>query len=290
MIELRDLYFSYSGSEVLRGINLAIEKGELFGFLGPNGAGKSTLLLHFNGILTPKKGRILVDGLDPVKRPKDVRRKVGIVFQDPNDQLFSPTVFEDVAFGPYNLGLRGKELEERVMWALDKVGMAEYANRETKELSFGEKKRIAIATVLAMKPQIIVFDEPFANLDFRGKRLMRELILELKGEGKTVILASHEADYLSLCDRIALMDRGRIITVGTPEEILGNPELLREHNLDVPPLVELFLSLGLPLPRSTEEAMKILKEWKKTTPSAHSPEAPARAQGTLWLSPRASPR
>ncbi|AFL94674.1 cobalt ABC transporter ATPase 1 [Thermococcus cleftensis] len=262
MIELRDLYFSYSGSEVLRGINLAIEKGELFGFLGPNGAGKSTLLLHFNGILRPKKGKVLVDGLDPSKKPREARRKVGIVFQDPNDQLFSPTVFEDVAFGPYNLGLRGEKLRERVLWALRKVGMENYADRETKELSFGEKKRIAIATVLAMKPQIIVFDEPFANLDFRGKRLMRELMLELKGEGKTVILASHEADYLSLCDRIALMDRGRIITVGTPEEILGNPGLLREHNLDVPPLVELFLNLGLPVPKSVNEGVEILRKWR----------------------------
>ncbi|ASA77083.1 energy-coupling factor ABC transporter ATP-binding protein [Thermococcus sp. 5-4] len=254
MIELMDLHFSYSGREVLRGINLTIERGELFGFLGPNGAGKSTLMLHLNGILRPQRGRVLVDGLDLRKKPREVRRKVGIVFQDPNDQLFSPTVFEDVAFGPYNLGLRGEELRERVLWALEKVGMLEYAGRETKELSFGEKKRIAIATVLAMEPEVIAFDEPFANLDFKGKRIMRELIMGLKGEGKTVILASHEADYLAMCDRIALMDGGKIVTVGTPEEILGNPELLRRHNLDVPPLVELFLSLNMGVPRSLEDA------------------------------------
>ncbi|KUH33751.1 cobalt ABC transporter ATP-binding protein [Thermococcus celericrescens] len=262
MIELKDLHFSYSGREVLRGITLTIERGELFGFLGPNGAGKSTLMLHLNGILKPKKGKVTVDGLDPAKKPKEVRRKVGIVFQDPNDQLFSPTVFEDVAFGPYNLGLRGEELRERVLWALEKVGMLEYAERETRELSFGEKKRIAIATVLAMEPEVIAFDEPFANLDFKGKKIMRRLITELRAEGKTIILASHEADYLALCDRIALMDGGRIVTVGTPEEILGNPELLREHNLDVPPLAELFLSLGLPVPRSAEEGRKLLEEWK----------------------------
>ncbi len=264
MIELKDIHFSYSGREVLRGVTLAIERGELFGFLGPNGAGKSTLMLHLNGILRPEKGRVIVGGLDPVKQPKEVRRKVGIVFQDPNDQLFSPTVFEDVAFGPYNLGLRGKELRERVLWALEMVGMEDYAERETRELSFGEKKRIAIATVLAMEPEVIAFDEPFANLDFRGKRLMRKLIMELKGEGKTVILASHEADYLTLCDRIALMDGGRIVTVGTPEEILGNPELLREHNLDVPPLAKLFLSLGLPVPRSVEDGRKLLEEWRRS--------------------------
>ncbi len=262
MIELRNLHFSYSGREVLRGITLTIQRGELFGLLGPNGAGKSTLILHLNGILRPKRGEVLVDGLNPIKNPREVRKKVGIVFQDPNDQLFSPTVFEDVAFGPYNLGLRGEELKIRVMEALELVGMSDYAHRDTKELSFGEKKRIAIATVLAMEPEIIVFDEPFANLDFRGKRLMRGLILKLKNQGKTVILASHEAEYLSLCDRVALIDDGRIVALGGPEEILGNPELLREHNLDVPPLVELFLGLGLPVPRSVEEGRKILREWK----------------------------
>ncbi|ASJ06747.1 energy-coupling factor ABC transporter ATP-binding protein [Thermococcus pacificus] len=262
MIELEDVHFSYSGREVLRGISLAIERGEIFGLLGPNGAGKSTLILHLNGILKPKRGKVLVDGLDPAKNPREVRRKVGIVFQDPNDQLFSPTVFEDVAFGPYNLGLRGEELRKRVLNALELVGMVEYLNRDTKELSFGEKKRIAIATVLAIEPEIIVFDEPFANLDFRGKKLMRELILGLKNQGKTVILASHEAEYLSLCDRIALMDGGRIVTVGTPKEVLGNPDLLREHNLDVPPLAELFLSLDLPVPGSVEEGKKLLEEWK----------------------------
>ncbi|NJE84827.1 ATP-binding cassette domain-containing protein [Thermococcus sp. CX2] len=263
MIGLRDVHFSYAGREVLRDVNLTIEGGEIFGILGPNGAGKSTLVLHLNGILKPKKGKVIIDGLDPAKNPKEVRRKVGIVFQDPNDQLFSPTVFEDVAFGPYNLGLRGEKLRERVLWALRQVGMEGYAERETKELSFGEKKRIAIATILAMEPEIIVFDEPFANLDFKGKRLLGELIRGMKEEGKTVILASHEAEYLTLCDRIALMDSGKIITVGTPEEILGNPRLLREHNLEVPSIVELFLSLGLKVPRNVEEARKILEEWRR---------------------------
>ncbi|NJE06262.1 ATP-binding cassette domain-containing protein [Thermococcus sp. M36] len=263
MIELKDVHFSYSGREVLRGVSLRIGKGELFGLLGPNGAGKSTLLLHLNGILKPVKGEVLVGGLNPSKNPREVRRKVGIVFQDPNDQLFSPTVLEDVAFGPYNLGLRGKELRERALQALKAVGMEDYADRETKDLSFGEKKRIAIATVLAMEPEVVVFDEPFANLDFRGKNMLRKIILRLRDEGKTVILASHEAEYLGMCDRIALMDGGRVIRVGTPEEILGTPELLREHNLDVPPLVELFLSLGLPVPRSVEEGRKLLEEWRR---------------------------
>lgn len=263
MIELRDVHFSYAGREVLRGVNLTIEGEEIFGILGPNGAGKSTLVLHLNGILKPKKGKVIIDDLDPAKNPKEVRRKVGIVFQDPNDQLFSPTVFEDVAFGPYNLGLRGEKMRERVLWALRQVGMEDYASRETKELSFGEKKRIAIATILAMEPEIIVFDEPFANLDFKGKRLLGELIRRMKEEGKTVILASHEAEYLTLCDRIALMDSGKVITVGTPEEILGNPRLLREHNLEVPSIAELFLSLGLKVPRNVEEARKILEEWRR---------------------------
>jgi len=182
MIEIRHLHFSYGEKEILRDINLDIKKGEVFGLLGPNGAGKSTLILHLNGILKPKKGEILIDGLNPVKNPREVRRKVGIVFQDPNDQLFSPTVFEDVAFGPYNQGLRGKELEKRVYKALGFVGMEKYADREIKHLSFGEKKRIAIATVLAMDPKILVFDEPFVNLDFRGKEQVRTLIEQFRGK------------------------------------------------------------------------------------------------------------
>ena len=253
MIEIRHLHFSYGEKEILRDINLDIKKGEVFGLLGPNGAGKSTLILHLNGILKPKKGEILIDGLNPVKNPREVRKKVGIVFQDPNDQLFSPTVFEDVAFGPYNLGLRGKELEERVYKALRFVGMEKYADREIKHLSFGEKKRIAIATVLAMDPKILVFDEPFANLDFRGKEQVRTLIEQFRGE-KTIILASHEAEYLTLCDKIALIDEGKIIKVGTPEEILGDVELLKAHNLDVPPLIELFLSLNLGVPKNLKDA------------------------------------
>ncbi|AEC52391.1 ABC-type cobalt transport system, ATPase component [Pyrococcus sp. NA2] len=181
MIRIINLHFSYQNSdkEVLKGVNLEIKKGEIFGILGPNGAGKSTLLLHLNGLLKPKKGRVEVNGIDPSKNPKEVRKIVGIVFQDPNDQLFCPTVFEDVAFGPYNLGLRGNELKNRVLWALDKVGMRDYIWKETKNLSFGEKKRIAIATVVAMKPEILILDEPFANLDFKAKTLVRNLILEL---------------------------------------------------------------------------------------------------------------
>ncbi|WP_048149486.1 energy-coupling factor ABC transporter ATP-binding protein [Palaeococcus ferrophilus] len=254
-VEIRELHFSY-GSEVLKGVNLEVERGEVFGLLGPNGAGKSTLILHLNGILKPRKGTVQVFGLNPVKKPREVRKLVGIVFQDPNDQLFSPTVFEDVAFGPYNLGLRGEELEERVVGALRAVGMENYAKREVRELSFGEKKRVAIATVLAMEPELLVFDEPFANLDFRGKAMVRKIIESLRGE-KTVILASHEAEYLALCDRIALMDGGRVIKVGPPEEVL-EPGLLREHNLDVPPMVELFHALGLGVPRNLEEAKALI--------------------------------
>ncbi|MCA6214399.1 MULTISPECIES: energy-coupling factor ABC transporter ATP-binding protein [Thermococcus] len=259
MIELVNVHFSYNNREVLRGISLKINDGEVFGILGPNGAGKSTLIMHLNGILKPKMGKVIVNGVEVNKNPKEVRKIVGIVFQDPNDQLFSPKVFDDVAFGPYNLGLRGRELEERVEKALRLVGMEGYKNRETKELSFGEKKRIAIATVLAMEPEILVFDEPFANLDFRGKKMLRELIEKFRG-GKTIILSSHEAEYLTLCDRIALLDGGKVIKVGSPEEILGNADLLREHNLDVPPLVDLFSSLGLEIPKSIEEAKRKLKK------------------------------
>ncbi|ACS90372.1 MULTISPECIES: energy-coupling factor ABC transporter ATP-binding protein [Thermococcus] len=259
MIELVNVHFSYNNREVLKDISLKINDGEVFGILGPNGAGKSTLILHLNGILKPKEGKVIVNGIEVNKKPKEARKIVGIVFQDPNDQLFSPKVFDDVAFGPYNLGLRGRELEERVVKALRLVGMGDYIYRETKELSFGEKKRVAIATVLAMEPEILVFDEPFANLDFRGKKMLRELIEKFRGE-KTIILSSHEAEYLTLCDRIVLLSEGKIVKIGSPEEILRNAGLLREHNLDVPSLIDLFSSLGLEIPRSLEEAKRKLKK------------------------------
>ncbi|ASJ17376.1 cobalt ABC transporter ATP-binding protein [Thermococcus chitonophagus] len=257
MIEVKDVYFSYDDREVLRGITLEIKQGEVFGLLGPNGAGKSTLILHLNGILKPKRGEIKIKGINPVKEPKKVRRIVGIVFQDPNDQLFMPTVFEDVAFGPYNLGLRGEELKEKVIESLRLVGMEGYIDRETKELSFGEKKRIAIATVLAMDPEVIVFDEPFANLDFRGKKLVENIIRRLRTQGRTVILASHEPEYLLNCDRIALISEGRLVKVGPPQDVLI-PELLRENDLDVPPLIELFYDLNLGIPKNLDEAMDLI--------------------------------
>lgn len=221
IIVVENLYSSYDGKNyVLRNVSFTVNEGELFGILGPNGAGKSTLVLHLNGILKAKRGRVLVSGIDVRKNPREVRKLVGIVFQDPNDQLFCPTVREEVGFGPYNLGVRGKDLEDVVFNSLKLVGMEGYIDREIKSLSFGEKKRVAIAAILAMNPQIVIFDEPFANLDFKGKKLVWDVIKTLRKEGKTVIIVTHEAEYLLECDRILLLANGEVIRVGEPGEVL----------------------------------------------------------------------
>ncbi|GGM14077.1 energy-coupling factor ABC transporter ATP-binding protein [Dactylosporangium sucinum] len=241
-LEVRDLRFAYpDGHVALRGVDLTVPPGERVAVLGPNGAGKTTLVLHLNGILhatgvAGSGGTVTVAGLtvDPRDRAclKEIRRRVGIVFQDPDDQLFMPTVGEDVAFGPANLGLRGDELAARVDEALAAVGMSEHRDRAPHHLSFGQRRRVAVATVLAMRPEILVLDEPSSNLDPASRRELAGILRELP---VTVLMVTHDLPYaLELCPRSVILDDGRIAADGPTRELLADADLLAGHRLELP--------------------------------------------------------
>jgi len=209
-IEIKNLHYTYpDGTKALRGVNLDIKKGESVYLIGPNGSGKSTLLLHLNGILQPQRGTVRVFGMDVREKTKEVRRKVGLVFQDPDDQLFMPTVFEDVAFGPVNMKLDEEEVKKRVKKALEAVGLDEFENRSPHHLSYGEKKRVAIATVLSMEPEILVLDEPTLALDPWIKRDFIKFLEELR-KNHTMVIAAHDLDLIKLSDRTYLLNNGKI--------------------------------------------------------------------------------
>ncbi len=229
-IRVEGLRYRYpDGTEALRGIDLLVRKGESVALMGPNGAGKSTLALHLNGILTGQ-GRVEVMGLEVNKKNvRRVRDLVGLVFQDPDDQLFSPTVREDVAFGPLNQRLPAEQVEHAVQRALAWVDLAGFEERSPHHMSFGEKKRVSLATVLSMDPEILVLDEPVANLDPRGRREFIELIGILEA---TKVVVTHDLDMArTVCDRIVLMDKGEVVADGRPEKLLSDIKLLERHGL-----------------------------------------------------------
>ncbi len=232
-IKIDNLSFGYpDGQQALTDITLTIYQGETVALIGPNGAGKSTLLLHLNGILhSDGEVKVLSQPVND-KNLRWVRSKVGLVFQNPDDQLFSPTVFDDVAFGPINMGYSEAEVRQSVTRALDWVGMTSYEQRSPHHLSVGEKKRISIATVLSMSPEIIVIDEPTSNLDPGSKW---SLISLLKRLPMTKIVASHDLELVqALCQRVIILDQGRIIADGTTNHILTDKSLLAAHRLAPP--------------------------------------------------------
>jgi cobalt/nickel transport system ATP-binding protein len=238
-VEARGLVFSYpDGRRALDGVDLHVHPGERVALLGPNGAGKTTLVLHLNGILLPEAGTVEIAGLTVAKENfKEVRRRVGVVFQDPDDQVFMPTVGEDVAFGPANLGITGEELEARVAAALDAVGMAENRDRAPHHLSYGERRLVAIATVLSMQPEILVLDEPSANLDPAGRR---ELADVLRALDITMLMVTHDLLYAAaLCRRAVVMNRGRIVADGPMIEVLSNTSLMAQNRLELPVDIDL---------------------------------------------------
>ena len=231
------LAFAYpDGHQALFGVNLQLSKGECVAILGPNGAGKTTLVLHLNGIHPTSVGKVwiageLVDAKDKEGLRK-IRSKVGIVFQDPDDQLFMPTVGEDVAFGPYNMGIRGAELDEIVDKALTQVGMLEFKDRAPHHLSFGQRLRVAVATVLAMKPEILVLDEPSSNLDPASRRELADILRELK---ITTLMVTHDIPYAyELCERSIVLSGGVVVADGSTKSILSDTKLLSENRLELP--------------------------------------------------------
>jgi len=232
-IQIKDLSFTYpDGTRALKGISVTIGKGESVGLIGPNGAGKSTLMLHLNGIFRGD-GSVIICGL-PVNKENlnEIRRRVGLVFQDSDDQLFMPTVFDDVAFGPLNMDLPEEEVLRRVEEALDAVGMLDKKDRAPYHLSGGEKKRVALATVLSMNPKILALDEPSGNLDPRGRRA---LINILKGLKLTKLIATHDLSLvMEVCERCVLLDEGRIVADGETRHILRDEKLLYAHGLEPP--------------------------------------------------------
>nr|WP_235497938.1 MULTISPECIES: ABC transporter ATP-binding protein [unclassified Frankia] len=233
-VEIEGLAFAYpDGRQVLFGVDLTVARGERIAVLGPNGAGKTTLMLHLNGILAAGAGTLRIGGMPVAKaNMPEIRRRVGLVFQDPDDQLFMPTVGQDVAFGPANLGLRGAELSDRVAEALRAVGLAEYAERAPHHLSLGERRRAAVATVLAMRPEVLVLDEPSANLDPAGRRELAEV---LQGLDLTLIMVTHDLPYaLQLCPRSVILDQGMIVADGATATLLSDEPLMMSHRLELP--------------------------------------------------------
>ena len=241
VIEIENLSFNYpDGQGALRDVSLDVSAGETVAFIGPNGAGKSTLLLHLNGILRSGNGAVRVFGL-PVeeKHLKEIRRRVGLVFQNPDDQLFSPTVFDDVAFGPISVGCPEEEVRRRVKRALGQVGMSGHERRSPHHLSLGEKKRIAIATVLSMSPEILVIDEPTSNLDPRGRWELIELLRGLLQQGQpaptALVIATHDLEMVrALCQRAILLDEGRVVADNLTCRVLSDLPLLASHGLAPP--------------------------------------------------------
>jgi cobalt/nickel transport system ATP-binding protein len=234
VLDVRALAFAYpDGHQALYGVDLHVHRGERVALLGPNGAGKTTLVLHLNGILGGGTGSVAVSGLPVIKQNvAEVRRRVGVVFQDPDDQLFMGSVHDDVAFGPANLGLRGEVLERRVRDALDLVGMADYADRPPHHLSFGQRRRVAVATVLAMEPEILVLDEPSSNLDPASRRELAEILTSLD---VTVLMVTHDLPYAyELCPRSVVLSDGVIVADGSTYDVLTDEPLMAAHRLELP--------------------------------------------------------
>lgn len=248
MLEVKNIKYSYNNDyQALKGVSLKIEKGDMVALLGKNGAGKSTLFLHLNGIYEPDEGKVFIDGEELKYDKKSLlkfRQKVGIVFQNPDDQIFAPTVEEDVAFGPLNLGLSMEEVQDRVEEALKRVGMSGFEKKAPHHLSGGQKKRVSIAGILAMRPEIMVLDEPTAGLDPEGVANLTQLLKELNDEGITIIISTHDVDLVpDYAKKIFVLVDGELIGEGTPKEIFAQPDILQKANLKIPIVTDLFQQL-----------------------------------------------
>ena len=260
IITIENLVFEYNSSEegtgirALDGVNLDIREGSFTAIIGKNGSGKSTLAKNLNGLLIPTSGTVFVDGYDTADDDSiwEIRQRAGMVFQNPDNQLVSSIVEDDVAFGPENLGIDPAEIRRRVDKALEDVNMGEYKQKAPHLLSGGQKQRIAIAGVVAMKPKIIIFDEPTAMLDPKGRKEIMKIIDELHKEGITVILITHFMEEVTAADRVIIMHEGKVLLDGTPREVFAQADIIRKANLEVPLMVELgdrLRAQGLNIPQ-----------------------------------------
>ncbi len=277
-IRIEDLWFRYDESEeapakderyVLENLSMTIGKGEFIAVVGHNGSGKSTVAKHLNAMLIPSMGKVYIDGMDTADESLtfDIRRRVGLVLQNPDNQLVAGIVEEDVAFGPENLGIEPAEIRERVDFALKAVDMYDYRLKAPHKLSGGQKQRVAIAGIIAMKPDCIVLDEPTAMLDPKGRAEVLDTIRKLNREnGITVVMITHYMEEAVMADRVFVIDDGKLLTSGTPDEVFSQVELLKRHRLDVPQATELCYKLRAcgvnidRLPLTEDECCALLKE------------------------------
>ena len=247
-LSIKNLSYTYpDGTHALKNVNMEILKGQKVAIMGPNGAGKSTLFSHFNGLTEPTSGYLELDGKKMEYDKKsllEVRQKVGIVFQDPNDQLFAPTVKEDVAFGPMNLGLSYEEVEKRVDEALELVGMKKFKDKTPHHLSGGQQKRVAIAGIIAMRPEIMILDEPTAGLDPQGVDQVLTILNNLNKDGMSIVISSHDIEMVNgFAEKIFVLYEGEILAVGDRHEIFSNKELLKKAHLKAPVTTEILYQL-----------------------------------------------
>jgi energy-coupling factor transport system ATP-binding protein len=272
MLIVEDVHYSYaSGVEALRGVSLTVKDGEFVAIMGQNGAGKTTLVKHFNGLLKPTTGKVTVDGTETTKTSvASLARNVGFVFQNPDHQLFSETVEEEIAFALKNFGYETTVIEKRIEWAINLLGIAQYRKTSPFMLSGGERKRVALASVLAWDPKILILDEPTIGQDHMQKENLRQFILQLQSQGKTVVIVTHDVEFVAECNpRVILMREGRIVADGEGKDILTNPKVLEQSSIVLPQIAQIFMLLNVNgLPKNVidlyEAKQLLLKVLEKT--------------------------
>jgi len=254
MIDAQNVHFTYpSGVEALKGLSLTIRNGEFVAIMGQNGAGKTTLVKHFNGLLKPTKGKVLIDEVETTKvSVATLARNVGFVFQNPDHQLFSETVEDEIAFALKNFGFKENVTKRRVTWALNLLGLTQYRKTSPFMLSGGERKRVALASVLAWNPKILILDEPTIGQDYQQKEKLRQFILQMKAQRKTIIIVTHDVEFVAECNpRVLLMLEGKIVADGEARKVLTNLEILTQASIVPPQIAQIFLQLSdLELPKN----------------------------------------
>ena len=260
MIVVEDVSFTYpNGVEALKNVSLVVEDGEFVAIMGQNGAGKTTLVKHFNGLLKPSKGTIRVDGIETAKTSvAAMARKVGFVFQNPDHQLFSETVEEEIAFALRNFGFEKDAIQKRIDWALNLLGLTEYRKTSPFMLSGGERKRVALASVLAWDPKMLILDAPTIGQDYQQKEKLRQFIMQMKTQAKTVVIVTHDVEFVAECNpRVLLMREGRIVTDGEAHKVLTNSQALEQASIVPPQIAQIFLELSdLGLPKDIIDVYK----------------------------------